>query len=125
MRPLLGVGMGNYTVALYTLAHDMVAADGIYQPVFSVPLLVAAELGIVGGVLWLLLIASPWPALWRRRREAPVTYWWAGLSAALMALAVISFFDFYPWCSHQGTLALWVVLGLWAREWEGAVAARG
>jgi hypothetical protein len=125
MRPLLGVGLGNYTTALYTLAPHMVTADGIYQPVFAVPLLVAAELGILGGALWLFLVASPWPALWRRGRGAPLTSWWAGVSAALLALAVVSFFDFYPWTSHQGALLLWIVLGLWAREWEAPLAAQG
>ena len=124
MRPLLGVGLGNYATALYTLAPGMVAADRIYQPVFAVPLLVAAELGIGGGALWLVLIAAPWVALWRRRREAAVTSWWAGLSGALLALAVASFFDFYPWTSHQGPLVLWIVLGLWGSEWENALATR-
>jgi O-antigen ligase len=123
MRPLLGVGLGNYATALYTLAPDQVTPDRICQPVFAVPLLVTAELGILGGVLWLVLIAAPWPALWRRCSQTPVTPWWAGLSAALLALAVVSFFDFYLWTSHQGPLVLWIVLGLWGREWEETLAA--
>ena len=120
LRPLLGTGLGNYATALYTLAPHMVGPDRVYQPVFAVPLLVAAELGIPGGLLWLFLIASPWPAFWRHARARPVSHWWAGLTAALLGLSVASFFDFYVWTSHQGPLALWLVLGLWAREWESA-----
>jgi O-antigen ligase len=120
MRPLLGIGLGNYATALYALVPDMVEAGRVYQPVFFVPLLVTAELGVAGGLLWLWLIAAPWPELRRRCREGPVSYWWAGLSGALLALAVVSFFDFYVWTSHQGPLLLWIVLGLWAAEWEEA-----
>jgi putative inorganic carbon (HCO3(-)) transporter len=117
MRPVLGVGLGNYPTALYRLAPEAVAEYPEYQPVYSVPLLVTAELGPLGGVLWLGLIAAPWLALWLRRREVRLTAWWAGLSGALAALAVASFLDFYVWSSHQGRLVWWLILGLWAREW--------
>jgi O-antigen ligase len=121
-RPILGVGLGSYPMALYRLARDMIAAYPVYQPVYSVPLLVTAELGAAGGLLWLSLLASPWPALYADRRRLRMTPWWAGLSGALAALAVVNFLDFYVWTSHQGRLALWLVLGLWAREWQGRKA---
>jgi hypothetical protein len=120
MRPLLGVGLGNYPTALYRLARETVAAYPVYQPTYSVPLLAAAELGVAGGALWLALIAAPWPALWLRRRRLAMNAWWAGASGALLALVVVSFFDFYVWTSHQGPLALWLVLGVWARAWDDA-----
>jgi putative inorganic carbon (HCO3(-)) transporter len=120
MRPVLGVGLGNYPTALYLLARDTVAAYPVYQPVYSVVFLVTAELGILGGLLWLSLILLPWLSLWLRRLQVQITPWWAGLSGALLALMVISFFDFYVWTSHQGRLVLWLVLGLWAREWHTA-----
>jgi O-antigen ligase len=117
LRPVLGVGLGNYPTALYQLARDTVAAYPVFQPVYNVALLVTAELGILGGLLWLFLILSPWTALWLGRRQVRITAWWTGLSGAFLALTVISFLDFYVWTSHQGRLMLWLVLGLWAREW--------
>lgn len=117
MRPGLGVGLGNYPLALYRLARDLVAAYPDYQPVHNVALLSTAELGFPGGALWLGLIVAPWLALWLKRRQVQMAPWWAGLSGALVALTVVSFFDAYPWSSHQGRLALWLVWGLWAREW--------
>jgi O-antigen ligase len=120
LRPVLGVGLGNYPTALYQLARDTVAAYPVFQPVYNVALLVTAELGILGGLLWLFLILSPWTALWLGRRQVRITAWWTGLSGAFLALTVISFLDFYVWTSHQGRLMLWLVLGLWAREWGAA-----
>jgi O-antigen ligase len=117
MRPLLGVGLFNYPMALYELARETVAAYPVYQPVFNVVLLVSAELGIAGGVLWLGLVALPWLALWHYRLRLHLTPWWAGLSGALLAMAAISFIDHYFWSSHQGQLIQWLILGLWAREW--------
>ena len=80
-------------------------------------MLTSAELGLLGGALWLALIVAPWMALWWKRREVQITPWWAGASGALVALTAVSFFDAYTWSSHQGRLALWLVWGLWAREW--------
>jgi putative inorganic carbon (HCO3(-)) transporter len=120
MRPVLGVGLGNYPTALFRFAQEMVAAYPVYQPVYNVVLLVTAELGILGGLLWLSLVSLPWFSLWLRRWEVPITPWWAGLSGALLALITVSLLDYYAWTSHQGRLILWLVLGLWASEWEKA-----
>lgn len=125
MRPVLGVGLGNYPTALYELARETVAAYPVYQPVYSVPLLVTAELGLVGGLLWVHLLLAPWLGLWVRRRRVGMTAWWAGVSGALLALLAVSFADFYVWSSHQGQLALWLVLGLWAREWSASATGKG
>jgi len=118
MRPVLGVGLGNYPTALYSLAREMVAAYPVYQPVYNVALLVTAELGILGGILWLSLVLLPWLNLWLRRVQVQITPWWSVLSGAFLALTAVSFFDFYVWTSHQGRLVFWLVLGLWAREWQ-------
>ena len=50
---------------------------------------------------------------------------WAGVSGALLALLAVSFADFYVWSSHQGQLALWLVLGLWAKEWSSLASGKG
>jgi hypothetical protein len=117
MRPCFGVGLGNFSAALYHLAPETVAYYSEYTPVHNVLLLATAELGFVGGLLWLCLIASPWLALWLRRRQVEMTPWWAGLCGAMAALTVASFFDHYLWSFQQGRLILWLVWGLWAHEW--------
>jgi O-antigen ligase len=117
MRPWLGVGLSNFSEALLRLAPGSVSKYRDYSPVHNVLLLTTAELGLPGGVVWLCLLVLPWLALWLRRRQVQMAAWWAGLSAALAALAVVSFLDHYVWSFQQGRLILWLVLGLWAREW--------
>jgi putative inorganic carbon (HCO3(-)) transporter len=121
-HPVLGVGLGNYPTALYSQVREMVAAYPVYQPVYNVALLVMAELGIPGGALWLSLISLPWLNLWLRRMQVQITPWWSSLGGAFLALIAVSFFDFYVWTSHQGRLLFWLVLGLWAREWQAATS---
>jgi O-antigen ligase len=124
MRPWLGVGLGNFALALYRLAPETVSYYSIFAPVHVVLLLATAELGSAGGFLWLCLIGSPWLALWLRRRRVEMTPWWAGLSAAMAALTVVSFFDHYLWSFQQGRLMFMLVWGLWARAWAKTPLAR-
>lgn len=117
MRPWLGVGLGGFSAALYRLTPEAVSYYAEFTPVHTIPLLVTAELGILGGLLWLCLIVSPWLALWLRRRQVAMTTWWAGLCAGMVALTVVGFFDHYLWSFQQGRLVFWLVWGLWAHEW--------
>jgi len=54
--PLTGVGLGQYLASATRL-------DAWAKVVHSVPLWLAAELGVLGGALWFLLLLSP---VWRR-----------------------------------------------------------
>jgi O-antigen ligase len=117
-RPVTGVGLGNFATALYWFASETVADYPVYQPVHNVFLLATAELGILGGVLWLGLTLAPWIVLWRGRRRVRMTPWLAGLSGALAALTVVSWLDAYVWSSHQGRMLQWLMWGLWARAWN-------
>jgi hypothetical protein len=125
LRPVLGVGLGNFSIALYQLAPETVAVYRTYQPVHNVALLTVAELGPLGGALWLGLILAPWAALLLGRRRVSVSPWLAGLSGALAALAVVSCLDHYVWSFHQGALMQWLVWGLWAREWNRLIQSKG
>ena len=116
-RPLTGAGASAVPMAMRQLEPDFPYA--FYAP-HLVALAVAGELGIAGGLAYLLLIAGPWILLLaafasgsRRRWTAEL----AGASAALAALAVVSLFDDYPWVGGPGRTLAWFVIGLWAMAW--------
>lgn len=109
---LLGIGAGNFSVAIEAIAARLQNVTA--QPVHQTSFLLAAELGLAGGLLWLyLLLSPPWLAFsqWRNGR---LDLWALGLTAGLVALAIIDLFDFYSWGWQQGRIMHWLVMGLWA-----------
>jgi len=119
-RPLQGAGMSAVPVEMQRLDP---AFPFFYYPPHLVPLAVAAELGIGGGVAILWLLAAPWLLLLRARAR-----WNRELAAASGALAVVTvagLFDDYPWVGGPGRTLLWVVVGLWAVAWQRARATDG
>jgi O-antigen ligase len=111
---LIGVGAGNYALALRKrLAPDSVGVG--YVPVHNVPLLLTAELGIVGGIAWMMIMSAP--LLWvftnlRRsaRFEFPSLLW----LGPLLVLLFVSLWEFTPWSTQDGRVLMMGVLGLWA-----------
>lgn len=98
-HPWRGVGVGNYR-----------AAARLQQPgartVHSVPLLVAAELGLPGLVLWLWLLLSPLFLLFRS--SAPVLPSTAACLVPWLAVILMSTFDYtlWPFATMRGAILL-------------------
>lgn len=109
-----GVGNGALPLAMFQLDPEF-DTRYFYQPVHLVLLEVAAELGIFGGISWLWLMIVPWIVLYMRRRELFRSPWLAAVCGALLALFVISFFDYYPWLLPQGRIWQWTAWGLLAQ----------
>ncbi len=108
-RPLTGVGMTAVPVEMERLDPAFTFA---YYPPHLIPLMIAAEVGIGGGLAFLVLMAAPWVLLLRIRsrwnREL------AAVSGALAVLTIGALVDDYPWVGGPGRTMLWFVLGLWA-----------
>lgn len=120
--PATGIGAGGFSSASVPLLRDV--PNTLPQPVHNLPLLLTAELGVLGGALWLWLMLAPMGLAWRaagawRARDgppvqAPADLWTWSLTAALIALAITDLFDFYSWGWPQGRLLRWTFLGLWS-----------
>lgn len=107
-RPFNGVGAGNFALAIPHLRPTMRA-----QAVHNVPLLLAAELGVLGGILWLVIgLAATARFILHARKGSP---WLLCAICAFLALLIISFFDSYPWSLNSGLLLTAMVLGLASR----------
>lgn len=81
-RPLVGVGLGNFQAAAQAL-------DPTARVVHNVPLLVMAELGVIGAALWLWLALA---GLWRGWRSRVQPGWLLGLWFAFLVPSL-----FGPW----------------------------
>jgi len=113
-RPLDGVGAGNFVLAARRAERPMEA-----QPVHNVPLLLAAEVSVLGAGLWYWLWLAPGLAL--RSRAEDGAPWSAVLTAAWFAWGIIALWDYYPWALNDGRLLGVTSLGLMA----GTVKAGG
>ena len=111
VHPWTGVGGGGFPQVVATATEGM--ANVRPQPVHHVPLLVASELGLAAGLLWVWLMFAPLVGALITWRQQRLTLWAAGLTGALLALAVIDLFDFYSWGWAQGRLLRWTLWGLW------------
>lgn len=93
----LGVGAGNYTWEIYKKNNTPIWS---VQPVHNVFLLIFAELGVVGFLLFLTL-------LWQIFKKTNTKLYFL-----LFAFFILMFFDHWLWTSHFGILFFFLVMGI-------------
>ncbi len=108
--PWTGVGMGAYAEAFHQKFPDY---PFTFQPPHLVAMEAAAETGIPGALIYLFALAAPWYLLLRFGRRNVFSISLACISAALLAISLVSFFDYYPWLSFQGRTWQWLIWGAW------------
>ncbi len=98
-KPLLGVGVKNYVDAVRSKEGDTRPIWG-YQPVHSVPLLIAVEIGFLGivAISAALLVFVRYLCVSVKSRKEMV------FAAPLVAIVVQSLFDHWQWSSVFGLL---------------------
>ncbi len=103
---LTGIGAGNFPLA-------MTAYETLDPPhyVHHIPLLLAAEVGVLGGFLWYWLWLAPVLSIQSFWHTTKI--WPAVLIAAWFAWCIISLWDSYPWALESGrlfsvTLLAWI-----------------
>lgn len=110
-HPLFGIGAGQF---IFQIDKNKEVADWQFQPVHNVFLLIASEYGLffaVGFMFFLLQIfvnCSMWNNLQAKSRNEIVLY----LKVILLSFVFIMLFDHYLWDIQQGSLMLWLVMGL-------------
>jgi O-antigen ligase len=106
-HPLLGVGAGNYTAELIrTNPNRPIWA---VQPAHDVPLLVIAELGLIGLVLSFLFAVTYLIAIFDTKNAQ-------AYAGALFVLIPSLLLDHFLWTSNFGLLFLFVLLGISAES---------
>jgi hypothetical protein len=102
-HPFLGIGAGNFPIAM---ARGMWWMEPQYA--HNVPLLLGAEIGVGGLLVW--LVMAGWTVhVLARVRASP---WMVAAMAAWLLLLTVSLFDCYPWSLNAGRLLTVTVLAL-------------
>jgi O-antigen ligase len=107
--PVTGIGAGNFP--FYISCSDSPVQR---HPVHNIPLLLAAEIGTLGGILWYMLWLIPPLMLFKRWRSLSI--WAIPLTAAWFFLGLISLWDYYPWGLENGRLLSVFLLALCHKE---------
>lgn len=117
--PLFGIGFGQYSElsSQFTSLHFAIGSHNWYMSVL-------AEQGLVGAILWLLLVATVAYKLWSR----PPAARWVGI-AVLGVFTVGSAFATQPVSFQTAVLPVIVIVAALVGDWsmddsEGSVAAR-
>jgi O-antigen ligase len=118
-HPLIGVGLGALPFALLERNPDLPVN---VQPAHLVLLDAAAELGLPGALLYLIISVGPWLALWVHRKRLVFTPALTGVSALLLAVTVVGFFDYYTWLLAPGRLWQWLAWGLWGAVYRSSIS---
>ena len=133
---LNGVGLGNYTLALYNNLPEKQWA-GFYQPVHNVYILEAVELGILGFLIFVLIIINALRKIWEFKIDYNLKllavfknfefkeiyhfyknhfFWLLGLTGILIVILILMAFDHYFWTQWFGIALWWLCLGLWLKQ---------
>jgi O-antigen ligase len=111
-----GVGMGNYTLAVYQQINKNYPAR-FYQPVHNVYLLIWSELGLIGLALFLSIIFYSLFLILNSKflisvKKNKINLWTLSYLAIFISFLVMMFFDHWLWSSHFGVLLFWLILAL-------------
>ena len=104
---VLGVGGGNFTAFTRERLPSAGTFVGAFQPVHMVPVLVFAELGAVGFVLFALPLLCWFVSAWKRRNALSM--------AIFCTLLPMLLLDHWLWSGHFGMMFLGLLLGVCTR----------
>lgn len=97
-----GVGAGHYTDYLYQRNSQL--PGWAYQPVHNWYLLIWAELGVIGFLLFTFLFLAVLTYLFKQKKLT--------VFLPVLVLLLIGLFDHYLWSQYFGLIWWWAVLGL-------------
>lgn len=116
-NPVFGIGVGSYVPNLRNHYSDQINNYWQYQPDHNTFLLIAAEIGIPGLLLYLYLIYLIYNDSYVRKGDAKNSNLDHSrvflYKSILIAMLAINLFDHYFWTSNQMRLALWILLGMY------------
>lgn len=110
--PMLGVGLGNFVNRMGEKS-DFLLASWQYQPVHSVPLLIAAEIGVGGAVVFFIFFLSLFSFSTHRSKKNTTALSLTDMNNGfLLGLLFMLFFDHYMWDIVSACGIFWLSVGI-------------
>jgi len=133
---LTGTGLGNYTLVLADQDGYKQPAY-YYQPVHNVYVLILAELGVIGFILFILLLIEAIRKIYTYKLNQNLRLinifnrfkflgmfdlymnkylWFLGYSSVFIMILIIMAFDHYWWTMYFGIILWWLCFALWLKQ---------
>ena len=104
----VGIGLNQYVKELQNIYPSFPAWK--IHPIHNIYLLIISELGIIGLLVFIIIIA--WHLSFLNKHSLPLLIW---SGAAAIGLLMIGLFDHYLWSLHFGLLLFWLIFGIFYR----------
>lgn len=98
-HPLFGVGNTNFLLHLANLNLTSLAQTRLIQPVHNVPLLIMAENGVLGFILFAVFLLFVSQKVYGKTRLL-----------LFLSILIFTLFDHFLWTLYQGQLLFWLTL---------------
>lgn len=105
--PVFGIGVGNFVNYFYDNYPGL--PEWQYQPVHNLLLLITAEIGLIGGLSFILFLGYNIYAAIRKNEYKLFEYI---VLFAVACLLIVSNFDHYFWTLQQGQILFWSAMGV-------------
>jgi hypothetical protein len=106
----IGIGLSATPLALKERFENF---PGNYQPPHYVPLLVALETGVIGGIFYLILFFIPFVYFFFKRKDVIYNPYLMGALGLLLTISIVSLFDYYTWYV-TGRMWQWLAWGMFS-----------
>lgn len=114
-NPLLGVGIGNYTLRQVEMSQSM-RPGYVYQPVHNIFLLALSELGIIGFFLFIWMLVGLARIVFSVKKQNYVSGSFIPGSALISSIFFLGMFDHYMWSLYSGIVLFWLTVGISVRS---------
>ena len=111
-NPLLGVGIGQFIPKFITQIRHR--PTHYYQPVHNIYLLISSETGIVSLLIFLFMCGLIIRGFYKKIKILSMGS--LAIFSTLFSLLFIGLFDHFLWTLQQGSLMLWLLLGIVAAK---------
>jgi len=108
-NPFFGSGIGNYTNTIFYV-DNQIYPIWHYQPVHNVYILIIAEIGIIGLILFIIFFVIVLHQIYNHRKNIKIANYAFFITA--MSILFIALIDHWAWTSHFGLYFLFFILGL-------------
>ncbi len=108
--PIFGVGIGQFVPKL--MDQFKFYPSYIYQPVHNIYLLVSSEMGIIGLIVFIIILYLSFVRSFYLRKNVDANI----ITILFVSVLLIGLFDHFLLTMQQGSLMLWIIIGIMSRD---------